>query len=84
MAVEGFQTAGGLYRSIYDEFGMQYQTPEAVYAQSNYRALGYMRALAIWSMQWALDRCGEAGFSSNNQGVVSDASSPDLPLLNGD
>lgn len=85
MPTEGFQTAGGMYKAIYDELGMQYQTPEAIYAQTNYRALGYMRPLAIWSMQWALDRCGDASVpkaEARNQAVHFD--DLDVPLLNGD
>lgn len=38
-----------------------FQTPEAWNTNDQYRALTYMRPLAIWSMQWALTR------TSNNK-----------------
>lgn len=56
MVDEAFQTASGIYKSCFDKFGMQYQTPEALYESRNYRALGYMRALGIWALQWNLER----------------------------
>lgn len=33
---------------------LSFQTPEAWNTDDQYRALGYMRPLAIWAMQWAL------------------------------
>lgn len=33
-----------------------FQTPEAWDINDQYRALGYMRPLAIWAMQWALSK----------------------------
>ncbi|XP_049549134.1 non-lysosomal glucosylceramidase isoform X1 [Anopheles darlingi] len=53
MFEEAFQTAGGLYRSLSEKIGMNFETPEAVYAERHYRAIGYMRPLSIWSMQTA-------------------------------
>lgn len=32
-----------------------FQTPEGWNTEGRYRALGYMRPLAIWAMQWALN-----------------------------
>lgn len=32
-----------------------FQTPEGWTTEGRYRALGYMRPLAIWAMQWALN-----------------------------
>ena len=52
---EGFNTAGGMYKSMTDRFGLAFQTPEALYATKCYRAVGYMRALSIWSMQLAIN-----------------------------
>jgi non-lysosomal glucosylceramidase len=53
---EAFSTAEGVFRAIYRDFGLFFQTPEALNADGVYRATGYMRPLAIWAMQWALDR----------------------------
>uniref|UniRef100_A0A915PQZ1 Non-lysosomal glucosylceramidase n=1 Tax=Setaria digitata TaxID=48799 RepID=A0A915PQZ1_9BILA len=52
----GFDTAWGCYDACYNRFGLQYQTPEAVYENHFYRAIGYMRPLSIWSIQWTLLR----------------------------
>lgn len=54
MEAEGFRTASGIYETCCHEIGLQYQTPEAIYAKDFYRAIGYMRPLAIWAMQWNL------------------------------
>ena len=56
MIEEAFQTAGGLYKSISENMGMNFETPEAVYAERHYRAIGYMRPLSIWSMQTAWEQ----------------------------
>lgn len=56
MFEEAFQTAGGLYRTLSERCGMNFETPEALYAEKRYRAIGYMRALSIWSMQVAWER----------------------------
>lgn len=56
MFTEAFQTAGGLYQSMSEKMGMNFETPEAVYAERHYRAIGYMRPLSIWSMQTAWER----------------------------
>lgn len=56
MIEEAFQTAGGLYQSISNKFGMNYETPEAFFADRCFRALNYMRPLSIWSMQTAWER----------------------------
>lgn len=53
---EGFHTASGCYKTCFERTGLQYQTPEAMYETKFYRAIGYMRPLSIWSMQWALKR----------------------------
>lgn len=52
---EGFATAEGTYRSVYEQLGMAYQTPEALFCEKQFRSLGYMRPLSIWSMQAALE-----------------------------
>lgn len=53
---EAMETAGGLYKSLTEKIGLAFETPEAVYAKSFYRSLGYMRPLSIWSMQTAYER----------------------------
>ncbi|PIO67389.1 hypothetical protein TELCIR_10868 [Teladorsagia circumcincta] len=52
---DGFDTARGIYETSWNRAGLQYQTPEAMYEEKRYRAIGYMRPLAIWAMQHALD-----------------------------
>lgn len=52
----GFDTAWGCYDACYNRCGLQYQTPEALYEHRFYRAIGYMRPLSIWAMQWALEK----------------------------
>ncbi|KAM3721207.1 Non-lysosomal glucosylceramidase [Dirofilaria immitis] len=52
----GFDTAWGCYDACYNRFGLQYQTPEAIYEDRFYRAIGYMRPLSIWAIQWTLLR----------------------------
>lgn len=56
MTEEAFQTAGGLYKSISQRFGMNYETPEAIFVNRYFRSLGYMRPLSIWSMQMAWEK----------------------------
>ncbi|KAJ8963421.1 hypothetical protein NQ318_018901 [Aromia moschata] len=53
MLEEAFSTAGGMYKSMSELFGLSFDTPEALYARKYYRAIGYMRPLSIWSMQMA-------------------------------
>ena len=38
----------------WERFGYFFATPEAWEKTGNYRSLGYMRPLAIWAMQYAL------------------------------
>ncbi|CAJ0948083.1 unnamed protein product, partial [Mesorhabditis belari] len=52
----GFDTAFGSYDSCFERFGLQFQTPEAIYKKKFYCAIGYMRPLSIGAMQWALER----------------------------
>ncbi|NXX79848.1 GBA2 glucosylceramidase, partial [Urocolius indicus] len=53
---EGFHTAEGCYRTVWEHLGMAFQTPEAYCEKKLYRSLAYMRPLSIWSMQLALER----------------------------
>ncbi|KAL6741732.1 hypothetical protein Aduo_014959 [Ancylostoma duodenale] len=52
---EGFDTARGMFEKCWNRLGLQYQTPEAIYEEKYYRAIGYMRPLAVWAIQHALD-----------------------------
>ncbi|KAK6037033.1 hypothetical protein COOONC_25462 [Cooperia oncophora] len=51
----GFDTARGVYEMCWNRAGLQYQTPEAVFERKHYRAIGYMRPLAIWAMHHVLE-----------------------------
>ena len=53
MTEEGFRTAEGVYRTVYETIGMGFQTPEALYEKKHYRSVGYMRPLSIWAMYLA-------------------------------
>lgn len=53
MLDEGFKTAYGIYHTVYEKIGLGFQTPEALYESDDYRAVGYMRPLSIWSIQLA-------------------------------
>lgn len=55
MVDEGYQTAGGMFMSMVNKFGLAFDTPEALYAEKHIRSLAYMRPLSIWSMQIALE-----------------------------
>ncbi len=53
MEEEAFLTAGGMFNTVYNRIGLGFETPEALYERGHYRAIGYMRPLAIWAMQLA-------------------------------
>ncbi|CAL1530739.1 unnamed protein product [Lymnaea stagnalis] len=53
---EGFRTAYGAYHICWDVLGLHFQTPEAYTLNQGYRSLAYMRPLAIWAIQWALEK----------------------------
>uniref|UniRef100_A0A5S6QEU9 Non-lysosomal glucosylceramidase n=1 Tax=Trichuris muris TaxID=70415 RepID=A0A5S6QEU9_TRIMR len=55
MRAEGFRTAEGAHDYCFNKIGLHYQTPEALYERKWYRAIGYMRPLTIWAMQWHLE-----------------------------
>jgi non-lysosomal glucosylceramidase len=59
LETEAFATAKGLYTMTYRELGYWFATPEAWNIEGDYRAITYMRPLAVWAMQWALDRRGK-------------------------
>ena len=56
LRAEAFQTAWGVYHVVYEQCGYWFQTPEAWNAKGDYRAPAYMRPLAIWAMQWSLEK----------------------------
>lgn len=53
MIREGFKTAEGVYRTVYEKIGMGFETPEALYENKLYRSIGYMRPLSIWAIHLA-------------------------------
>lgn len=55
MLEEGLHTAEGCYRTVWEQTGMAFQTPEAYCEKGIYRSLAYMRPLSIWAIQLALD-----------------------------
>ncbi|CAJ0915323.1 unnamed protein product, partial [Mesorhabditis belari] len=52
--VKGLEFASGIFHSCYERFGLQYQTPEAIFPKNYYRAIGYLRPLSIWATPSAL------------------------------
>lgn len=57
MIEQAFNTAEGIFHTGWSEegFGYWFQTPEGWTVNGRYRSLAYMRPLAIWAMQWALN-----------------------------
>ncbi|CAF0772366.1 unnamed protein product, partial [Didymodactylos carnosus] len=55
MTHEAFLTSEGIYNTCYNLAGLSFQTPEALMKTKTFRSCGYMRALAIWSMQKAIE-----------------------------
>ena len=53
---EAFKTAEGIFHMIYEEYGLWFQTPEAMSVNGSARAISYMRPLAIWAIQWELEK----------------------------
>jgi non-lysosomal glucosylceramidase len=56
MTDEAFASARGVYLSVYRDFPLWFQTPEAIDVDGAYRSIAYMRPLAVWAMQWELAR----------------------------
>ena len=52
---KAWKTLEGMYNLLYYQWGLQFQTPEALMKPNVYRSLGYMRALCIWSIQYSID-----------------------------
>lgn len=55
MDEKAWKTLEGMYDLLYNKLGLAFQTPEALMKPNVYRSLGYMRALCIWSVQFALN-----------------------------
>jgi non-lysosomal glucosylceramidase len=54
---EGWTTADGVARVVWER-GLWFRTPEAFDRNGNYRAPLYLRPLAIWAIEEALERTG--------------------------
>lgn len=46
--------AGALHRTLYEDSGLWFRTPEAWTEEREYRASMYHRPLAVWSVYTAL------------------------------
>ncbi|EUB58430.1 Non-lysosomal glucosylceramidase [Echinococcus granulosus] len=55
MPINGFDLGGACYKTVYENLGLQYQTPEAYTMEKGYRSPAYMRPLSIWSIQHSAD-----------------------------
>ncbi|VDM31562.1 unnamed protein product [Hydatigera taeniaeformis] len=55
MPINGFDLGSACYKTVYENLGLQYQTPEAYTMEKSYRSPGYMRPLSIWSIQHAIE-----------------------------
>jgi non-lysosomal glucosylceramidase len=55
LTTEGWQTAAGTARVIYER-GLWFRTPEAYDESGDFRASMYLRPLAIWAIEEALER----------------------------
>ena len=62
LATEGWQTAEGTARVTYER-GLWFRTPEAYDERGDYRASLYLRPLAIWAIEEALERVRARGRS---------------------
>jgi non-lysosomal glucosylceramidase len=55
MNEQAFTAAEGVFLAGWSDLGYSFQTPEAWTTDGHFRSLAYMRPLAIWGMQWALN-----------------------------
>lgn len=55
MGDKAWNIVNGLYKLCYERLGLAFQMPEAIMKNNLCRSLGYMRALGIWSIQYAID-----------------------------
>ncbi|KAJ6348753.1 hypothetical protein OIU77_006347 [Salix suchowensis] len=70
-----FQTAAGIYKAAWSEEGLGYsfQVPESWDINDQYRALCYMRPLAIWAMQWALSKPKDLKEEMPHEGIEDES-----------
>lgn len=71
---EGFRTAEGCYRTVWERLGLAFQTPEAYCQQRVFRSLAYMRPLSIWAMQLALQQ--QQHKKNSSQPAVTQGTAP--------
>ncbi|XP_069482882.1 non-lysosomal glucosylceramidase isoform X2 [Ambystoma mexicanum] len=64
---EGFETAEGCYKTVWERLGMAFQTPEAYCEKKVFRSLAYMRPLSVWGMQLALQCRDEENLPPHQQ-----------------
>nr|CAH8854016.1 unnamed protein product [Trichobilharzia regenti] len=64
MIDEGFAIAEKCYNTVYNLYGLHFQTPEAYMTDGRFRCPGYMRPLAIWSIQQTLELSGIHPYSN--------------------
>jgi non-lysosomal glucosylceramidase len=73
LTAEAFAAAWGIVRHTYlTGSGYWFQTPEAWDSSGDYRAIAYMRPLAIWAMQWAIDQKSQAENSKQEPPISED------------
>jgi len=56
MKKEAFAAVKGIFNMIYEDYGLWFQTPEALSVDESTRAISYMRPLAIWAIQMELNK----------------------------
>jgi non-lysosomal glucosylceramidase len=72
---EGWQTAEGAARVVWQR-GLWFRTPEAFDRNGDFRASIYLRPLAIWAIEEALERLGRSVSSTASAGVSSRSATP--------
>ncbi|PAA73554.1 hypothetical protein BOX15_Mlig024706g1 [Macrostomum lignano] len=50
LAEQAWSCAAGTYETVWNDFGLAYQTPEAIFSDRRFRSLGYMRPLCVWAL----------------------------------
>nr|CDS31171.1 non lysosomal glucosylceramidase [Hymenolepis microstoma] len=68
MPINGFDLCKAIYKTVVENMGLQYQTPEAYTLGKSYRSPGYMRPLAIWSVQHAIEM-RKSRYNGSSQGL---------------
>ena len=53
---EAWEVFESVYECIYRRLGYWFQTPEAWDEKGKYRSYAYMRPLAVWAIQWAVEK----------------------------